>query len=512
MNVSKKESWFNERKPNLIQRFFIICSGADKSIIEECPTEWNKFTGIGATIFFTGLLASLSGGYALYTIFRVVQLDDLDKIKDVIDTNALWFAVPFGLLWGAIIFNLDRFIVSTFHKSNETKFWEKLGREFLQASPRILLAVIIAITISKPIEIKIFESRLAEQIQRNEIAAKKINIDDFSAVHGLAAKEERVKNLDTTISKLQTELETDPQNVKNLINIDLVQAKKELTSIINTNDPKIKVNENERYSISKNPNSYIYTTDSLGNSINTGNYTQAAKNKRSVLSQEIHNLKKEIEKKQKSVTDIEKQIKDERKSYQYQKTQEITVRKIEKDSANVQLTTSTAIAGKEAEKANKISEKAFTNNFITQIEALGNLTNSDKTMWWTSLMITLLFLTIELAPILTKLITKRGVYDEMLERIEYENMIKQKEIISRKNSEINELLRRAEEAAKLSGDVMLQKTKDKLDAELKSNKVILDTIAKYQQELALMTLEEWYKVESAKISATNIKTKMVVEN
>jgi len=487
--MSKKLE-FKERKLSRIQRFFIICSGADKSIIEECPTEWNKYTGIGATIFFTGLLAWLSGGYALYTIFRNTNLDTIDSM-------ALLFAIPFGFLWGAVIFNLDRFIVSTFYKTKEDKFWKRLGKEFLQASPRILLAVIIAITISKPIEIKIFESRLAEQIQRNEIAAKKSNIDDFTSIHGLATKEERVINLDTVIMKLQTELTTDPQNVKDLINKNLAQANAALERIKNVNNTKIKSNENERYEIWTNPNNYTIVKDSLDNESRI--YTQRAKDRRYILYQENQRLRKEIDDKQAEVNKINRQIVEARTEYMNQKRQEISSRKQEKDSAEVRLKMSTAIAEKEAEKANKTSEKAFTNNFITQIEALGDLTDNDSTMWWTSLMITLLFLTIELAPILTKLITRRGAYDEMLDRVEYENMVEQQSIISQINSEINEHLRRAEEAATLSGDVMIEKQKNKLDTELKVNDTILKKIAEYQQELALLAIEKWYQENKTKI-------------
>ena len=46
------------------------------------------------------------------------------------------------------------FIVSTIRKR------DKFGSEFLQATPRIILAVIIAIVISKPLEIKIFEKEI----------------------------------------------------------------------------------------------------------------------------------------------------------------------------------------------------------------------------------------------------------------------------------------------------------------------------------------------------------------
>jgi hypothetical protein len=60
----------------------------------------------------------------------------------------------FGIVWAFLIFNLDRFIVSTIRKRDQ------FSSEFLQASPRIILAIIIAIVISKPLEIKIFEKEI----------------------------------------------------------------------------------------------------------------------------------------------------------------------------------------------------------------------------------------------------------------------------------------------------------------------------------------------------------------
>ncbi|GAB6012005.1 DUF4407 domain-containing protein [Viscerimonas tarda] len=162
------------------------------------------------------------------------------------------------------------------------------------------------------------------------------------------------------------------------------------------------------------------------------------------------------------------------------------------DSAKVKVNEETA-------EADKTSKQAFTNNFITQIEALGDLTDSDSTMNIVSWFLTLLFLTIELAPILTKLITKRGSYDEILDRTEYELMVEQKEIISRKNSEINALLIQAEEAAKLNAEVRMKADKDKLDVELQGNKAILDDIAKKQQELAKMAIAKWYEEEKIKL-------------
>ena len=138
-----------------LKEFFWFCAGANISLLKRCPTDASKYTGMGAAVFFTGMLAALSGGYAFYTVFE----------------NP-WWALAFGLLWGTVIFNLDRFIVSTMRKKKRGWF-----KEMVTASPRVLLAVMLAIVISKPLELRIFSKEidrklvvLEEQIYQNEIA------------------------------------------------------------------------------------------------------------------------------------------------------------------------------------------------------------------------------------------------------------------------------------------------------------------------------------------------------
>ena len=122
----------------MLKRFFLLCSGVDTHIVNTCSNgEQNKYAGIGATVFFTAVMAFIAASYALYTVF-----------------DNLYTAVFFGLVWGFLIFNLDRFIVSTIKKR------DRFLDEFIQASPRIVLAIIIAVVISKPLEIKIFEKEI----------------------------------------------------------------------------------------------------------------------------------------------------------------------------------------------------------------------------------------------------------------------------------------------------------------------------------------------------------------
>jgi hypothetical protein len=121
--------------------FFIFCSGADYNLLKRTPTDRNKYMGIGATVFFTGVLAFISSGYAIYTVFE-----------------SYIAAIFFGLIWGLMIFNLDRYIVSSM------KARGSFGRDFMTAFPRLLLAVLLAIVIAKPLELKIFDSEIQAEL------------------------------------------------------------------------------------------------------------------------------------------------------------------------------------------------------------------------------------------------------------------------------------------------------------------------------------------------------------
>lgn len=126
---------------NQVSAFFIFCSGAVNSILKRCPTDYNKYQGIGATILFTGIFSAISAGYALYTVF-----------------NSYTASSIFAVLWGMMIFNLDRYIVSGMRKKNS------FFKELAMAAPRIVLAVFIGIVIATPLELKLFESEINAEI------------------------------------------------------------------------------------------------------------------------------------------------------------------------------------------------------------------------------------------------------------------------------------------------------------------------------------------------------------
>jgi len=165
----------------MLQNFFILCSGADASILKTCSQgEQNKYAGIGATVFFTAVMAFIASAYALYTVF-----------------DNMYASLFFGLIWGLLIFNLDRFIVSTIKKRNS------FGSELLQATPRIVLAVIIAIVISKPLEMKIFEKEI------NQVLLEEKNEMTLANKEQLALQyTPTIEKLNEDIARLRTEITT----------------------------------------------------------------------------------------------------------------------------------------------------------------------------------------------------------------------------------------------------------------------------------------------------------------
>lgn len=181
----------------MLKQFFIICSGADTDILKESSIgEQNKYAGIGATVFFTALMAAIASSYALYTVF-----------------DNYFTAMGFGLVWGLLIFNLDRFIVSTIKKRNN------IIDELIQASPRLLLAVIIAIVISKPLELKIFEKEINQVLleQKNELTLA--NKDQIAEQYT-----PKTEALQQNITTLQTEIATKEAEVNALYDVYINEA------------------------------------------------------------------------------------------------------------------------------------------------------------------------------------------------------------------------------------------------------------------------------------------------
>lgn len=140
-------------KRNWFKNMMWWCAGADRDLLYVCPADHSKYVGIGTVILFTAIMAALSGGYAINMI--ATNNDGLSP----------WCLL--GIVWGAMIFFLDRFITNTMYSDGKvTISW----LEFRCALPRIIISIFIGIVIATPLELKIFHDSITNKIgiQKNE--------------------------------------------------------------------------------------------------------------------------------------------------------------------------------------------------------------------------------------------------------------------------------------------------------------------------------------------------------
>ncbi|WP_173021557.1 DUF4407 domain-containing protein [Lewinella sp. W8] len=359
-------------KPPAIMRFLWFCSGAHPEVLAACPrSEHAKFTGIGGTVFFTGLLATLSGGYAFFTVFE-----------------HLGAAVAFGALWGLIIFNLDRYIVSTLKKEGP------FSRQLTLAIPRFLLAISLAIVIAKPLELRIFQEEINEVLterQRTKGEAAGAAILDRRQV-----LEERIGQLERQTEAALQRREQDYQD-------------------------------------------YKCECDGTCGTGKRGRGSECARKEQKYLA-----------------TD-----------------REYREMKLQNDGAREAIRAQIEELEATARLATEEAEAAVSRGLLARLSASGELPAGP------GLFIILLFILIEVSPLLTKLLAPRGPYDELLARIEHEFYLEQlrrieveklamnKEIAKHHelhNVEIAEEVRQKQEAMRAMADARMEIVQDQIDA------------------------------------------------
>ncbi|MBT7622914.1 MAG: DUF4407 domain-containing protein [Flavobacteriaceae bacterium] len=171
-------------KPSRFTKFLWWCCGADSKILVKATNyDRVKYAGIGGIVFVCGALATLSGGLAFQAAFGSKSYGaDKIEINNAITESSSFISeylpfladislfnvanILFALIWGLMIFNIDRFIVSSTGKGDGTD--NITLKEFGQATPRLIIALIIAITMSKPLEIKVFESEINAELEKEQ--------------------------------------------------------------------------------------------------------------------------------------------------------------------------------------------------------------------------------------------------------------------------------------------------------------------------------------------------------
>lgn len=231
-------SYFYKNWAGWFKEFSWWCAGADRPLLRMCKGDHSKYTGIGTVILFTALMAWFSSFIAMLLVFGV--RDEYMLTQDIGGTLA---AGGFATFWALMIFFLDRFITNTMYTDGKVSIsWD----EFVGGLPRIIIAIFLGIVISAPLELRIFKTSIEQQVVIDRQNEAKLFEDQIHVI----ITERKNKELD---------------NLKNFINKDSI-------AILN-NDRKIAdMKKTDKYPEQKDYQKpqYNYTADAEGNRIFAG--------------------------------------------------------------------------------------------------------------------------------------------------------------------------------------------------------------------------------------------------
>ena len=431
------------KRAGFINEFLWMCAGVNRKVLRQCPTEYAKYAGIGGTILFTALMASLSGGYALNFVFDNVNI-----------------SIAFGIFWGLMIFNLDRFIVNTMYSDGKHSIsWD----EFKSGLPRLIMAVFLGIIISTPLELKIFYKEINAQMQDD----MKAQVDEFVR---------KDKGLLDSLRGVRDNLREAPLDVHyigslNSKDTEQTQKQKELDDL--------RKSEKETYKNISN------LTNKISICYASHNYNDSIKAKK--LVEQRMQLKNKLKTTQAQINELDVSLRIVNEDYK------LIMEKAETQRANDIADIDIRI--KNLDNKINTSETSYSdmlkNNFgglRAQMKTFSELRKEDKSTDIAAWFIMLLFVIIETAPTFFKMMMQDGSYDNLLKAERHRVKVLSEKRISDINDEVN-----------TSVMVSTEINKKRLAAEIKANEELMSEIASVQSELLKTAIEEWRKQELEKI-------------
>lgn len=209
-----ERDYYQTPRSSKMKRFLWSAAGGDQFLLERSTySDQIKYMCMGGTIFATAVMAALAGGYAFYTIFEPRG----SAIEADFSLSVTLISMGFGCLWGLMIFNLDRFIVSStgIGDGTEAITWQ----EFTGALPRLILGMIIAITISKPVEIRMFKSEIDVELHKAQMEKEREYLAQIDSIYV-----GRIDGENAKISKWETQItqkESDYMMVHHQVNDEM---------------------------------------------------------------------------------------------------------------------------------------------------------------------------------------------------------------------------------------------------------------------------------------------------
>lgn len=447
-----------------IQYFFWLLSGAEISILKDCPTDYNRQAGIGFTIFMTTLLAFFSGSYAGYYF-----------------GESYVSAILFGIIWASLIFSIDRSMVVTL-KKDPTKEKQNFWPPFLS---RAVLAILIAFIISIPLELLIFKENI-------DLHMDKYKLDQVYSVQqatkrneAISDKQRILSNDSLVLGKVETQLsQGEPQGDPEYSRLKSdIQTKQNDFDALSRRINTARTEANKAYN--NVPTYYDNSSDSYLKNRNSQQWKtyeyklvqrrEAQDNLNKFDKKGLDDLKK---RRQEYIDNWIATLKGEQKRLNENVIQTST-------SINKGLATADTAKNEFQDKIK--DKKGFVLRFMV-LENLATPNNPDipegATIFMLLWLIRILFFTIEILPTIAKIATPIGAYDRAIYR-------KEKDFELELEQRTSEYLKQQKALRDIEYEAEREQTKERTQIENNLHKELLTEIANVQNKVARQKIEEF---------------------
>jgi hypothetical protein len=338
--------------------------GARPELLEVSPGARPRFVALGGVLLSTGGLAVLSMAFAVAMALGV------------------WWPVALliGLGWGFVVVNLDRMLlVGMAHDAS-------VGRNIALAIPRLGLALVLGVVIATPLTLQVFHKEIDTEIvtmQAEAADAYRTSLESDARFAGLPELTERVALEEQIVA---TGGAADP--ALTAVQADVAAKQTALDQAVATSQQ-----------LQARAQCELDGTCGTGDA-GTGTAYQSAAAAASAAAGAVSAARDALDDARSAAADAE------------DRSFALAQASLAADSAELQRLT----AGQDRLQAQFDDTNSGSGGILLRLDALDRLSDSSSTLWAAKTMLSLLFLCVEMLPVLVKLLLNFGppsAYDEL---------------------------------------------------------------------------------------------------
>ncbi|PWK65780.1 uncharacterized protein DUF4407 [Mucilaginibacter oryzae] len=437
-----------------LQFLFWLVSGAETHILKQCRNDYSRFASIGFVLVMTTVFATISGFSAGHFFSH----------------GNFAISLAFGVLWAMLIYSIDRSMVVSLKKKAETDDLPFFGKLKFYAIPflsRALVGMMIGFFMSIPIEIIVFQDNITVQMDAEN---KQHMLDETNYINKVTNKQDKVNAKNDALRQIAT--------IDSLLGsecpLPAYRSNKDLY------DQAIPVKQN-LYSRYLNARAAQAATprrilNAQMQSVSNPRYVAARTRTAAALS--AYNVQS------RQCDDYQNQYRRADSTWRAEKNAE---RSVQDSTANANSEAIQHIV-KHADTAvhQKQRQLQLLNGFTRQYEALNHAADArgSSSLLFLLWLIRLIFIGIEILPMLTKIMTPVGDYDRAL--IAGEKAFELELAGDLDAKEIAERLRMESES-----EIIAETENHRKGKEIELNKSLIDEAARVQMAVALAYLNQW---------------------